>query len=130
MIQQAQAPSCGLPHLALIAAALDPTLTVAPRPLTPGASTHTRNPSLEAVTVPAWPTAPNPSPRNRAQVKVLEVERGRAVEAAARARAEAEELSESKKRLQWQSRLLEKMSEVRHRCSVLQRGEEGLKNAL
>lgn len=46
------------------------------------------------------------------KVKVLEVERGRAVEAAARARAEAEELAESKKRLQWQSRLLEKMSEV------------------
>ena len=47
------------------------------------------------------------------QMKGLEEERLRALEAAARARAEVQELSESRRKLQWQSKLLEKMSEVR-----------------
>ena len=46
------------------------------------------------------------------QMKSLEEERLRALEAAARARAEVQELSESRRKLQWQSKLLEKMSEV------------------
>jgi hypothetical protein len=46
-------------------------------------------------------------------MKNLEDERLRALEAAARARAEVQELSESRRKLQWQSKLLEKMSEVR-----------------
>ena len=45
-------------------------------------------------------------------MKSLEEERLRALEAAARARAEVQELSESRRKLQWQSKLLEKMSEV------------------
>ncbi len=47
------------------------------------------------------------------QMKVLEEERMRALEAAARARSEVAELTESRRKLQWQSKLLEKMSEVR-----------------
>ncbi|GAX84848.1 hypothetical protein CEUSTIGMA_g12269.t1 [Chlamydomonas eustigma] len=46
------------------------------------------------------------------KMKNLEDERLRALEAAARARAEVQELSESRRKLQWQSKLLEKMSEV------------------
>jgi hypothetical protein len=47
------------------------------------------------------------------QMKALEEERLRALEAAARARAEVADLTESRRKLQWQSKLLEKMSEVR-----------------
>ncbi|KAG2502070.1 hypothetical protein HYH03_000563 [Edaphochlamys debaryana] len=43
---------------------------------------------------------------------LLEEERTRALEAAARARNEVTELAESRRKLQWQSKLLEKMSEV------------------
>lgn len=46
------------------------------------------------------------------KLATLEQERLRALEAAARARAEVQELSESRRKLQWQSKLLEKMSEV------------------
>eukprot|EP00798_Chlamydomonas_sp_ICE-L_P016824 gene16824-23103_t len=46
------------------------------------------------------------------KVKELEEERLRALEAAALARSEVQELTESKRKLQWQSKLLEKMSEV------------------
>ena len=46
------------------------------------------------------------------QMKALEEERLKALEAAARARSEVAELSESRRKLQWQSKLLEKMSEV------------------
>lgn len=50
-----------------------------------------------------------------AQMRGLEEERLRALEAAALARAEVAELTESRRKLQWQSKLLEKMSEV---CGV------------
>lgn len=43
----------------------------------------------------------------------MEEERLQALEAAARARAEVSELTENRRKLQWQSKLLEKMSEVR-----------------
>lgn len=46
------------------------------------------------------------------QMRALEDERLRALEAAARARSEVTELTESRRKLQWQSKLLEKMSEV------------------
>jgi hypothetical protein len=46
------------------------------------------------------------------QMRALEEERLRALEAAARARTEVAELTESRRKLQWQSKLLEKMSEV------------------
>lgn len=45
-------------------------------------------------------------------MRALEEERLRALEAAAQARAEVAELTESRRKLQWQSKLLEKMSEV------------------
>lgn len=45
-------------------------------------------------------------------MRALEEERLKALEAAARARSEVAELSESRRKLQWQSKLLEKMSEV------------------
>ncbi|GFH11173.1 uncharacterized protein HaLaN_06629 [Haematococcus lacustris] len=45
------------------------------------------------------------------KMKSLEDERLRALEAAARARAEVADLTESRRKLQWQSKLLEKMSE-------------------
>ena len=47
------------------------------------------------------------------QMRALENERLAALESAARARAEVAELSESRRKLEWQSKLLEKMSEVR-----------------
>lgn len=47
------------------------------------------------------------------QMRTLEEERTRALDAAARARAEVAELADSRRKLQWQSKLLEKMSEVR-----------------
>ncbi len=46
-------------------------------------------------------------------MRTLEEERTRALDAAARARTEVAELAESRRKLQWQSKLLEKMSEVR-----------------
>ncbi|MEW5306660.1 MAG: hypothetical protein WDW36_009111 [Sanguina aurantia] len=46
------------------------------------------------------------------KVRGLEEERLQALEAAARARAEVSELTENRRKLQWQSKLLEKMSEV------------------
>ena len=46
---------------------------------------------------------------------MLEGERLTALESAARARAEVAELTESRRKLQWQGKLLEKMSEVRSR---------------
>ena len=46
------------------------------------------------------------------QMAKLEEERLRALEAAARARTEVADLTESRRKLQWQSKLLEKMSEV------------------
>ena len=55
-------------------------------------------------------------------MKGLEEERLRALEAAARARAEVQELSESRRKLQWQSKLLEKMSEVRRAAGAKQTG--------
>ncbi len=45
-------------------------------------------------------------------MRALEEERLAALESAARARAEVAELTESKRKLEWQSKLLEKMSEV------------------
>eukprot|EP00983_Pelagomonas_calceolata_P116641 1160331-Pelagomonas_calceolata.AAC.5 len=45
-------------------------------------------------------------------MRALEEERLVALESAARARAEVAELTESRRKLEWQSRLLEKMSEV------------------
>ncbi len=57
-------------------------------------------------------TAPPRPAALLAQMKALEEERLRALEAAARARAEVAELTESRRKLQWQSKLLEKMSEV------------------
>lgn len=47
-----------------------------------------------------------------AQVRLLEAERQQALDAAATARAEVEQLQEAQQRLQWQSQLLQKMSEV------------------
>lgn len=46
------------------------------------------------------------------KMRTLEEERTRALDAAARARAEVAELADSRRKLQWQSKLLEKMSEV------------------
>ncbi|EFJ53212.1 hypothetical protein VOLCADRAFT_102815 [Volvox carteri f. nagariensis] len=46
------------------------------------------------------------------KMRLLEEERSKALEAAARARTEVAELAESRRKLQWQSKLLEKMSEV------------------
>lgn len=46
------------------------------------------------------------------KMHALEGERIKALEAAARARTEVNELTESRRKLQWQSKLLEKMSEV------------------
>ncbi|KAF5835844.1 hypothetical protein DUNSADRAFT_6831 [Dunaliella salina] len=46
------------------------------------------------------------------KMRALEEERLAALESAARARAEVAELTESRRKLEWQSRLLEKMSEV------------------
>lgn len=45
-------------------------------------------------------------------MRLLEEDRAKALEAAARARTEVAELAESRRKLQWQSKLLEKMSEV------------------
>lgn len=56
------------------------------------------------------------------QMRLLEEERSKALDAAARARTEVAELAESRRKLQWQSKLLEKMSEVRdcaRSCTVL-----------
>ncbi len=49
----------------------------------------------------------------RPQVRELDGERLKAVESAVAARAEAAELSEARQRLLWQSKLLERLSEVR-----------------
>jgi hypothetical protein len=46
-------------------------------------------------------------------VRVLEGERHAALELAAASKAEVAQLQEAQRRLQWQSQLLEKMSEVR-----------------
>ncbi|GIL85755.1 hypothetical protein Vretimale_13216 [Volvox reticuliferus] len=46
------------------------------------------------------------------KMRLLEEERSKALDAAARARTEVAELAESRRKLQWQSKLLEKMSEV------------------
>ncbi|KXZ52075.1 hypothetical protein GPECTOR_10g1098 [Gonium pectorale] len=46
------------------------------------------------------------------KMRMLEEERTKALDAAARARTEVAELAESRRKLQWQSKLLEKMSEV------------------
>lgn len=46
------------------------------------------------------------------KVRQMEEERIQALECAARAKAEVAELTDTRKRLQWQSKLLEKMSEV------------------
>lgn len=51
------------------------------------------------------------------RVRALEQERARALEAATAARNEVQGLTESRRRLQWQSKLLEKMSEVQLRHS-------------
>eukprot|EP00198_Chlamydomonas_reinhardtii_P006861 XP_001696197.1 predicted protein [Chlamydomonas reinhardtii] len=45
-------------------------------------------------------------------MRLLEEERSKALDAAARARTEVAELAESRRKLQWQSKLLEKMSEA------------------
>jgi predicted dithiol-disulfide oxidoreductase (DUF899 family) len=47
---------------------------------------------------------------------VLEGERHAALELAAASKAEVAQLQEAQRRLQWQSQLLEKMSEVRQAC--------------
>jgi 6-phosphofructokinase len=47
---------------------------------------------------------------------VLEGERHAALELAAASKAEVVQLQEAQRRLQWQSQLLEKMSEVRQAC--------------
>ncbi|KAJ9506042.1 hypothetical protein QJQ45_016626, partial [Haematococcus lacustris] len=62
------------------------------------------------------------------QMKSLEDERLRALEAAARARAEVADLTESRRKLQWQSKLLEKMSEVQLKHN--QRKSEAIKKLL
>ncbi|KAG2439424.1 hypothetical protein HXX76_004781 [Chlamydomonas incerta] len=46
------------------------------------------------------------------KMRLLEEERSKALDAAARARIEVAELAESRRKLQWQSKLLEKMSDV------------------
>ncbi len=51
------------------------------------------------------------------QVKALEGERQAAIQAAARAEAEVQELEDSKRRLEWQSQLLGRMSEVQTKHS-------------
>jgi hypothetical protein len=50
------------------------------------------------------------------QVRVLEAERLAALQTAAAARQEVSQLQEARRRLEWQSQLLEKMSKV---CCVL-----------
>ncbi|KAL6757818.1 hypothetical protein V8C86DRAFT_2613822 [Haematococcus lacustris] len=62
------------------------------------------------------------------KMKSLEDERLRALEAAARARAEVADLTESRRKLQWQSKLLEKMSEVQLKHN--QRKSEAIKKLL
>mmetsp|Transcript_18736 Transcript_18736/g.34016 ORF Transcript_18736/g.34016 Transcript_18736/m.34016 type:complete len:396 (-) Transcript_18736:603-1790(-) len=62
------------------------------------------------------------------KVKALETERQRALEAATRARTEVQELAESRRKLQWQSKLLEKMSEVQLKHN--QRKSEAIRKLL
>lgn len=57
-----------------------------------------------------------------AQVRVLEAERLAALQTAATARQEVSQLQEARRRLEWQSQLLEKMSKVSHVVGLPTRG--------
>ncbi len=85
------------------------------RPVGPPAAA-TRRPSNGA---PRRAAATKPPPRHPAtpQVKALQGERHAAIQAAARAEAEAQELAESRRRLEWQAQLLERMSQVQSKHS-------------
>jgi hypothetical protein len=61
-------------------------------------------------------------------MRLLEEERSKALDAAARARNEVAELAESRRKLAWQSKLLEKMSEVRLKGRGLPRLAKGGKS--